>query len=136
ARHYLETLHAMNVARNRDMAAQLEETIEALNHRGISPMLLKGAAYLMLGTHGDAGARVTSDLDLLILDEQIETARDTLHALGYSPKARTDRPGHHHLAPLVRDGSPAAVELHRDVLVPWAQRILPTRAVWKARVFP
>lgn len=136
ARQYLEALYAMNVARNVAIADQLDEAIDTLNGHGIAPMLLKGAAYRMLGIHADPGERITSDLDLLIPGAQIEAARDALHALGYSPKTRTDRPGHHHLAPLVRDGSPAAIELHRDVLAPWARQMLPTRAVWDAQVFP
>lgn len=133
ARQYLEALYRMNLARNVAITAQLEEAVEALNGRGISPLLLKGAAYLVLRTHGDAGARVVFDLDLLIPERRIATARSILNRIGYKA-IRRDRPGHHHLAPLARDGSPAAIELHRDVLIPQARNIAPAALVWRKRV--
>ena len=129
AGHYLKTLYGLNRARNDGLKLQLRDAIHALNRQGISPMLLKGAAYLMLDTHGDPGARIVSDLDLLIPGEEIETARDALKDIGYFAMTDKDRPGHHHLSPLVRYESPAAVELHTEALTRSCRPSAPTELI-------
>jgi hypothetical protein len=133
ARVYLAALYDMNLARNAALNVQLDEAIDALNRRGIRPMLLKGAAYLKLATHDDPGARVSSDLDLLIPAEHVGSAATILEAIGYRKAERTRTAAVHHLTPLIRDGSPAAIELHREVMSRWAQDLVPTSLAWGDR---
>ena len=47
-----------------------------LNEAGIVPLLFKGSLYLFDGTFPELGARVMSDLDLMIRTEQLSAAVD------------------------------------------------------------
>lgn len=134
ARQYLKAVYEMNVERNAAMIGQLDEAIAALNRCGLRPMLLKGSAYLKLGTHGDLGARVTSDLDLLVPAESITVVSSLLEQMDYRPADVRLRPSHHHAVPLIRDGSPAAIELHSDVMPRWGRQLVPTQSMWQTRV--
>jgi hypothetical protein len=132
AQRYFSTIHGLNLARNASIDAQLDEVIDALNQAGIAPLLLKGAAYSKLGTHRDKGARLVSDLDVLVPKDRIAEARTAIAALGYR-RACADEPAHHHLAPMVRRDSPASIELHRDVVHPLTGEMVPTHLAWSRR---
>lgn len=132
-RRYLRTNHELNVARNRRLGEQLDEAIVALNQNDIVPTLLKGAAYLKAEIHSDIGVRFMSDLDILVPAAQLGRAESTLRELGY----RTARNhtaaayrNHHHLQPLSREGTEAAIEIHRSALCERASQLLPTRALF------
>jgi hypothetical protein len=49
-----------NVVRNDRLAAQLAETVAAINNRGVTPVLLKGAA--VLATAPSSGPRLKADV--------------------------------------------------------------------------
>lgn len=82
-RDYLGFIHGRNRQRNLCLRAQLIEAIGALNRAGIRPMVLKGAGILLLAPDADIGARMMSDLDLLIADTEKPAADAALGALGY-----------------------------------------------------
>jgi hypothetical protein len=124
----------MNRRRNEELLAQIHEAIDALNASGIAPLLLKGAAYLKLRVYADGGARVLSDIDMLVAVEDASAARRALEAIGYVSVSRDARPGHHHLAPLLRAGSAGQIELHLAPVSPTVQHALPTAEAWRHRV--
>ena len=128
-REYLESIHGVNRARNKELLGQLDELIHALNRRSIAPTLLKGAAYLKTGTHGDIGARFLSDLDVLVEPEQLAETKRVLAALGYVPgrPGEVDDENHHHVRPMYREGESGVVEIHREAVGACASEILPGR---------
>jgi hypothetical protein len=129
---YLKSFHDLNRTRNQAVRAQLLQCMQALNGHGIEPMPIKGAAYMMSGLHADVGDRFFTDIDLLLPEGSVERAADILREIGYSsvPAPELDDAAHHHLAPLVRDDAPAAVELHRAAVPAPAQPALPVSSLW------
>jgi hypothetical protein len=127
---YLRSFHAYNTARNDAILAQLAECVETFNRSGIEPMLLKGTAYLASSLHGHVGDRYLSDIDLLVPGEAAEEAFRLVAELGYRPGYERDYSAHHHFVPMIRDGTPVALELHRAPVPSFAARALPLRDVW------
>jgi hypothetical protein len=110
---YVREVFERNVARNDRLAAQLTETVAAMNDRGVTPVLLKGAAMLATAASPHWGSRLMSDLDIMVWPDQIEATLDALFALGY---------GEHFLTPpgdgkwymeLKRPSDVGMVDLHR-----------------------
>ncbi len=69
-------------ARNRLMHAQLAEAVAALNARGITPILLKGAA-LLAHRGPDCANRLLTDLDLMVREDENGSAVEALEGIGY-----------------------------------------------------
>lgn len=130
AAHYLQTLHALNVERNERILAQLDEMLAALRRRSVTPLLLKGGAQLKLNVHGDLGARVLTDLDLLVQKDSFAAARSALDELGYRP-IPDEGSRFHHDEPLAREGDRASVELHWSPLGRRAANVLADGTFWQ-----
>ena len=81
---YIQEMFERNVVRNDRLAAQLAETVAAINDAGVTPILLKGAAMLATAARPHWGSKLMSDLDIMVLPDQIEATIDGLSALGYS----------------------------------------------------
>jgi hypothetical protein len=124
----------MNLRRNSALLAQIDEAVDALNGAGVAPLLMKGAAYLKLAIHRDAGARVLADLDILVPIDSAEAARRALARIGYGPVADCPRRPKHHLVPVARPGGVGTIELHVAAVSEPVQHVLPTADVWRHSV--
>ncbi|MGV1859609.1 nucleotidyltransferase family protein [Rhizobium rhizogenes] len=82
---FLCFIHRCNVERNERLRAQLEEVVAAMNAAGITPTLTKGAALLALAKTERPTARIMRDLDLVVGDDERQTAEKCLVQLGYAP---------------------------------------------------
>jgi hypothetical protein len=69
------------------MERQLQEIIEAFRLQNIQVLVLRGPA-LAFSLYPDAAMRPSSDLDLLVIPEQVVQARQTLESLGYTCLAK------------------------------------------------
>ena len=83
ARDYLAFIHDRNRQRNLLLRGQLLEAVAALNRSSVRPILLKGAGTLFSAPDGRLGARMMSDLDLLVEDADQPVAHAVLAGLGY-----------------------------------------------------
>ncbi len=128
---YLEDRYAANRKRNEALRAELIGIVGALNEAGIEPVILKGGAMLLEPAGLDPATRVMRDLDLLIPRSSLDDAVSALAGLGFA-EIETGMPPAHHHPPLLRDGGPASVELHWDLLAPQARAMLPTAAALRA----
>jgi len=115
---YLRELRKLSKERNAKLQAQLLEVVRQLNRIHIAPVLLKSAMHLVTDMHGDRGARIMNDIDLLVPKEKIDECLTALHGLGYESDEDINNDyheDHHHSAPLFRPGDYGSLELHRSL---------------------
>ncbi len=112
---YIREMFNRNVARNDRLAAQLTETVAAMNDRGVTPVLLKGAAMFAAAARRRWGLRLMSDLDIMVLPDQIDATLDALFALGYSEHFQTPLDAGKWCIELKRPSDVGMVELHREL---------------------
>lgn len=129
----LEAAYRRHLARRDAQRNQLIAIVAALNRAHISPLLLKGARYL-LAPQGDwCEARDMRDIDLLVRRDEAVKAVAALAAAGYAA-APGFVPIDQHLPEMWRAGEPSAVELHIEALSFAGRRILATEEVWRRSV--
>jgi putative nucleotidyltransferase-like protein len=121
------------LARRQLETEQLKEIIAALNAANITPLLLKGARYLIAPAPEWSQARSMRDIDVLVLKADADRAFAALKATGYWPDAAY-MAEYHHLPVLFHASRPAAVEIHTDALSLAAQKALTTDQVWKVAI--
>ncbi len=119
--------------------ARVARARDALAARGITPVLIKGAAFVLRYSPGDAGVRAFADLDLLVGPARFDVALEVLTTSGW----RRGAPGLRYssrVAPaiaLVADdpsGMPVQLDLHRG-LAQWPLlRRLPAKVMAAAEI--
>jgi hypothetical protein len=115
--HLLAQAHALNSERNVQLRTQVTAVMATLATAGIACVALKGAGWLF-DDKVDLGARILTDLDLLIPPTELQRALAVLSAVGYhSRPADTARHANYrHHPPLQCPGELATLELHTQVL--------------------
>lgn len=139
---YLAQLHAANRARNQMLRDELAMILELFNTRGIPVLLLKGAATFADELYADHGARLMSDMDLLLPEEHLREAERLLMMEGYvddptniSPyDVWPDSARHAHIPGLMHMKRKITVELHHKVAYGLTGRILTAQAAWASAV--
>ena len=111
---YVREMYQRNLTRNDRLAAQLAETVTAINARGITPVLLKGAAMLATAPHSRWGSRLITDLDIIVSPDETEAVLDGLFALGYSLHYQTSPDVEKWRADLKRPSDVGMIDLHRN----------------------
>jgi Uncharacterised nucleotidyltransferase len=91
---------------------QVEEIVGLLCRNGMAPILLKGAARVYAREPG-CERHTSGDIDFLLPDEQIESARRVLVEAGYREQENVHLDArHHHLRPLLPADGGLPVEIH------------------------
>lgn len=129
----LDDAYEAHNARRDDLRDQLYNCVAALNRAGISPVILKGARYLLAADDQWGAARPMRDIDLLIRPASAAAALAALRGIGYVADAATGLQ-HQHLPELRLAGRHGVVELHTDALAPAGARFMPTDLVWQQAV--
>lgn len=117
---YMEEFTSMNRERNLKIIAQANEITAIMTRCRIEPLFLKGTSNLLEGLYEDIAERMMGDIDLLVAEKDIPMAVKALRDDGYFVAGDSEAeiyPGHLHFPPLVKEGTVAAVEIHR-----WAVR--------------
>jgi hypothetical protein len=112
-RRYIRFIFERNLIRNDRLTAQLVETVAALNEHGIIPTLFKGAAMLVTAPQSSRGARLMTDLDIMVQPDEIETAMKAFTAIAYCEHERNPPYASEWWVELKRSDDVGAVDLHR-----------------------
>ncbi len=134
ARTALEQLYLLNAERNAALTGQIERVSRTLNHAGIEPVWLKGAARLIEGSKWST-MRMMFDLDLWVPDAALEATNNALKADGYRIRTSNDEGGDPHGAALFHDGETARVEVHHHVVPQALARLLPNERLLECARF-
>src|SRR4051794_13867936 len=113
-RVYVREMFERNAVRNDRLTAQLRETVAAINNQGIKPILFKGAATLVMADRAESASKLMSDLDIMVLPDQVDATMKALSSIGYSVhyQSQPDAGGWH--VDLKRSKDVGMVDLHRQ----------------------
>jgi hypothetical protein len=118
------------------LGAALDEALAALERTGVPAAPLKGP-LLALRLHGDAAARPSGDLDLLVAPASLDAAVAALAPSGWRPEGgpleRFHRRHHHHIS-LERPGGPP-LELHHRAYVGFGATLPAPEILARVRLF-
>lgn len=130
---YASGVAALGAQRAARIEAQRLQMLEAFGRAGVTPMLLKGAAYDVIGLYPQRGLRLYGDIDILVRGDEREAAITTLADLGYrqDPGLAEAYRLHHHQAPFVHTDWLAPIELHHQALRWQFQSLLPEEGLWR-----
>ncbi|MCE1200354.1 MAG: nucleotidyltransferase family protein, partial [Marinilabiliales bacterium] len=130
---HLEELNQLNRERNRGIVKQAYEMAAALNREGIAPIFLKGTAHLLIGLYEDPSERLVGDIDFLVAQDEMVLAAEIMRSLNFVPVSE-HRPAFEkkikHYPRMIHESYPAAVEIHRELLVPPYDRHLNSKDIF------
>lgn len=114
--NHLRKLYEMNLDRNSIILEHTAKINSLLKTNDITPIFMKGLGNMLDGLYSSPGERMMIDIDILTDPEQMEQAADLLMADGFTPAEQYDpsrKPAMKHFPPLVKEGLPAFVDIHR-----------------------
>ena len=117
----------LNRSRNAQLHAEAIELASELNRIDVVPLFLKGSAGLLSGLYEDPGARIMSDLDVLVPVYRAHDCERLLSELGYSEASVMRRPRDKSIGTFLRERSTAPIDLHHEVLAYPNQGLLSAR---------
>ena len=112
---FLKEIYDLNLARNEQILLQINDLLKLLNTNEIYPTFLKGTGNLLDGLYSDKGERMIGDIDFLVPEKDYLKAAKILEDDGYEMtnpfygNVLRDK----HYPPIIKDGVPAYVEIHR-----------------------
>ena len=83
---YLEEIYSQNLKRNLDLRKEVKEISNIFKSNNINHVFLKGAALVSTLNLDYSGIRMVGDIDILISNNQILTARELLKKNGCGSK--------------------------------------------------
>lgn len=107
---YLAQLDEANTVRNARITKMLIEVVTVLNAVAIHPMVIKGGRDLLLRDDPGAVARLMLDVDIVVSEHELQTARDALEDCGFLQIEETEYA--HSPGTYWRAGDVATVDLH------------------------
>ena len=112
---YMEHITDMNRERNKQIITQAKELNTLLLANNIIPIFLKGTGNLLAGIYEDIAERMIGDIDFIFSKKDYPKAITVLIEFGYYIKAPSPSTNKHY-SRLIKKGSIAAVEIHKDFL--------------------
>lgn len=121
-REALDAAWQLNRVRNQRLRGEAQIVSEALSEIDCRTVFLKGFGQILSGAYPDDGARMTTDMDVLVPADRLHEAARHLMSKGFLPVYGELALEHrakwcHHLDGLTRRGMLTGVELHDGFLV-------------------
>ena len=112
---YMEHITDINRERNKQIILQANELNNVLLANKITPIFLKGTGNLLADIYEDIGERMVGDIDFIFSKEEYPKAIIILREFGYYGKVPSQSTNRHY-SRLIKKGSIAAVEIHKELL--------------------
>lgn len=109
---FFSEMERRNGDRNDRLMAQLDEAAVVMNAAGVSPLLLKGTAWLAHAPPERRAARMLADIDLMVPAVRFHAMIDQLRGIGYHLETTDLEPGVP--AVLFRPQDAATIDLHSE----------------------
>jgi len=113
ASSYITEIYERNLVRNDRLLVQLMEAVAALNGRRITPVLLKGSAFLATVPREEMATRLISDLDICVSVTEFDASLQCLLELGYRVYYRAPEGATKCYADLERPADVGMIDLHQ-----------------------
>lgn len=117
--NYMIYITDLNRERNQQIIVQAKELNEVLSKYHITPIYIKGTGFLLEGLYEDIAERMVGDIDFLFSEKDFEKAIAILLKNGYEKVDKTtyEYPNFKHYPRLCKEGSVAAIEIHKQLIV-------------------
>ncbi|MEH6648981.1 MAG: nucleotidyltransferase family protein [Motiliproteus sp.] len=118
---HLTSAQIRATAHSDDVRIEIEAIIKALKPAGITPVFLKGAAYVLAGDSASSG-RLFSDVDIFIPKTQLGAAEQFLKWQGWQPEQLDAYDEHyyrewmHEIPALIHQQRGTALDVHHNLL--------------------
>ena len=115
---YMQHIATLNKERNLQIKKQALEINNLLKTQNISPIFLKGAAFLLQDFYQDIAERMIGDIDFIVSEEEYDATVTVLKNNGYGNKAHkleNVKLGKHYPR-MTHENKIAAVEVHFRIL--------------------
>lgn len=109
---FFSEMERRNGERNNRLMAQLAEAATVMNAANVSPILLKGTAWLAHAPPERRAARMLADIDLMVPADRFLSMIDQLCGIGYHLETSDLQPGM--AAVLSRPQDAATIDLHSE----------------------
>ena len=113
---YMKQITDINRERNIQIITQAKELNSVLLANNITPIFLKGTGNLLAEIYEDIGERMVGDIDFIFSKEEYSKAITVLIEFGYYRKVPSKSTNRHY-SRLIKKGSIAAVEIHKELLI-------------------
>lgn len=122
---YMQHITSLNRERNKKIVSQAKGINELLLANNITPIFLKGTAFLLQNLYEDIAERMVGDIDFLVAKSNVEKANEVLIKNGYHRAEEYFLPhhNHRHLPRLTKENKIAAVEIHKDMIIKKADNL-------------
>jgi hypothetical protein len=127
---HLESAAKLAQRQHQEIQWEVEQISDALAHTGVDFVLLKGAAYVKRGLRAAAG-RTMSDVDILVMRDDIAAVETALMMKGWTSEAQSAydqryyRTWMHELPPLRHFKRGTVIDVHHAIL-PTSSRLHPS----------
>ncbi len=118
--NYMHHITSLNRDRNFLIIKQAKEIYSLLKKNGITPVFIKGTAFLLQDFYADLAERMVGDIDFLVSEHEFEKTIKLLTEFGYENVSKLD---YHfpamtkHYPRIKSKNRIAAVEIHYDMTV-------------------
>src|SRR5262245_30252030 len=140
-RDYFEAVLSLNAERNTIIEKSVSSLFNALDCSNGGIIFLKGVPNLFEGLYPEPGARIISDVDILVHASRLTEVSQVLAELGYREmptSPQSDRwfrppapPPTHHLPPLFHHETGLGIELHFALCSDSAIGLVPTEGAFQ-----
>lgn len=122
---YMQHIASLNRERNKEIISQAKDINELLLANNITPIFLKGTAFLLQNLYKDIAERMVGDIDFLVAKSNVKKTNEVLIKNGYHRAEEYFLPdnNHRHLPRLTKENKIAAVEIHKDMMLKKADNL-------------